>query len=107
MLKATFRTRRPEGDAIYKSVRRHFRGPSKLKSTYSMPSGDAAQAATFVWFLLLFVPEVPIPVSVLIIFWIGVCFARVFYLCHYIEDTCVGGLVGTCATGVVFLVTQQ
>jgi len=70
---------------------RFFTLPLMLKSRYACPSGDAAQAgclATFFYFfgggntffIYFFLP------------W--VCLGRVFYCCHWIEDTVIGASIG-------------
>ena len=62
-----------------------------------MPSGDAAQAAMFSQFLLnnftksFFMMGGPIGSAQMVL---CVCFARVYFHCHYLGDTMVGVLVG-------------
>lgn len=58
--------------------------------TYSMPSGDSAQAALFcfLYATLLGLPEVYIILPF-------VCLGRVYYQCHWLGDTVVGVFVGT------------
>ncbi len=55
-----------------------------------MPSGDAIQSALFVVFLYHW----NIPIIGLIIFHIGVCLGRVYYMCHWIADTVVASFLG-------------
>ena len=76
--------------------KRHFTWPTKLKSRHSFPSGDAAQAANLTFFLLLRPVGMPSVLKLILVaqLWPGVAFARVFYLCHFIEDTIAGLLVG-------------
>lgn len=56
-----------------------------------MPSGDAFQSAAFVTFLATFGLH---PVS-LILFHVGVCVGRVYYMCHWVADTLVASIIGT------------
>lgn len=72
---------------------------SSLKSKHSFPSGDCAQAMNLCIFLWRYVPTTDIPISrrdlfMFGLFLPGVVFARIFYLCHYVED-CLGGVVLT------------
>ena len=55
-----------------------------------MPSGDAIQSALFIVFLN-YLSVKPI---YLIIFHIGVCLGRVYYMCHWIADTMVASVLG-------------
>lgn len=55
-----------------------------------MPSGDAIQSALFVVFL----HYLNVPFIYLIIFHIGVCLGRVYYMCHWIADTIVASFLG-------------
>ncbi len=55
-----------------------------------MPSGDAIQSALFVVFLYY----LNVPPVYLIIFHIGVCLGRVYYMCHWIADTVVASFLG-------------
>ena len=66
----------------------HFR---KKEKNHAMPSGDAIQSALFVWFL----HYVGVPVEYLILFHIGVCLGRVYYLCHWLADTLVATVLGS------------
>ena len=75
---------------------------ASLKSKHSFPSGDSAQAMNLCLFFLRYIPsttnsltsgQYTIPLRDIVLFMIflpGVAFARVFYLCHWIED-CIGG----------------
>ena len=75
---------------------------ASLKSKHSFPSGDSAQAMNLCLFFLRYIPTTTnsltsgqhtIPLRDIFLFMIflpGVAFARVFYLCHWIED-CIGG----------------
>lgn len=56
-----------------------------------MPSGDAFQSAAFISFLSIFGLN---PVY-LILFHIGVCVGRVYYMCHWVADTVVATIIGT------------
>jgi hypothetical protein len=106
-------TTRPEqilGDAHRASLlRRYGMQVSSLKSKHSFPSGDCAQAANLCFFLLhhhhrhllcssknhnggqIWVTWAT-TCTFGVLFLLGVCFARVFYHCHWIED-CIGGIV--------------
>ncbi|KAK1746508.1 hypothetical protein QTG54_003115 [Skeletonema marinoi] len=79
---------------------------ASLKSKHSFPSGDSSQAMNLCLFFLRYVPTTStsaafvtfgshaIPmrdVALFSLFLPGVVFARVFYLCHWIED-CIGGV---------------
>jgi len=78
---------------------------ASLKSKHSFPSGDSAQAMNLCLFFLTYIPTTSttstitmgshaIPVRDIALFSLflpGVVFARVFYLCHWIED-CIGGV---------------
>jgi hypothetical protein len=55
-----------------------------------MPSGDAIQSALFIVFL----SHWNVPIACLIIFHIGVCLGRVYYMCHWIADTVVASILG-------------
>lgn len=76
---------------------------ASLKSKHSFPSGDSSQAMNFCLFFLRYVPTtskvitlgshaIPVrDIALFLMFLPGVVFARVFYLCHWIED-CIGGV---------------
>lgn len=76
---------------------------ASLKSKHSFPSGDSAQAMNLCLFFLRYVPTtskvihvgshaIPLrDIALFSMFLPGVVFARVFYLCHWIED-CIGGV---------------
>lgn len=55
-----------------------------------MPSGDAIQSALFVCFLYY----IQIDIKYLIIFHVGVCLGRVYYMCHWIADTFIASILG-------------
>lgn len=55
-----------------------------------MPSGDAIQSALFICFLYY----IKINIIYLIIFHIGVCLGRVYYMCHWIADTFIASILG-------------
>lgn len=92
--KASFATTRPEKLLLRKEVqpedRRYGSLVSSLKSKHSFPSGDCAQAMNVSLFLYRYTP-VSTKVG-LASFVVGVCFARIFYRCHWIED-CLGGVL--------------
>eukprot|EP00584_Thalassiosira_punctigera_P008632 CAMPEP_0172536386 /NCGR_PEP_ID=MMETSP1067-20121228/8157_1 /TAXON_ID=265564 ORGANISM="Thalassiosira punctigera, Strain Tpunct2005C2" /NCGR_SAMPLE_ID=MMETSP1067 /ASSEMBLY_ACC=CAM_ASM_000444 /LENGTH=240 /DNA_ID=CAMNT_0013321449 /DNA_START=123 /DNA_END=845 /DNA_ORIENTATION=+ len=106
--KASFATTRPRPPGVeggdeggVRVVRRYGRLVGSLKSRHSFPSGDCAQAMNLCMFVRAFVPvdritlmgnEMPLDVVLFGIFLPGVAFARVFYLCHWIED-CIGGIL--------------
>jgi membrane-associated phospholipid phosphatase len=100
--KASFATTRPASpvkainDQNAKStkwIRRYGPLVQSLKSKHSFPSGDSAQAMNLCMFLFRYVPvQSSIRDMVLLgLFVPGVAFARVFYWCHWIEDT-MGGV---------------
>ena len=114
--KASFATTRPklpttgyatihnaDGNSI-KWKRRFGSLVASLKSKHSFPSGDSAQAMNLCLFFLRYVPTssstvilgnyvIPMrDVALFSLFLPGVLFARVFYLCHWIED-CIGGVM--------------
>lgn len=77
---------------------------ASLKSKHSFPSGDSSQAMNLCLFFLRYVPTtsskvitlgshaIPVrDIALFLMFLPGVVFARVFYLCHWIED-CIGGV---------------
>lgn len=108
--KASFATTRPrpptaeEGcDNNNKLVwrRRYGKLVASLKSKHSFPSGDCAQAMNLCMFVWKYVPvdritlmgnDISIDWILFGIFLPGVAFARVFYLCHWVED-CIGGIM--------------
>lgn len=65
--------------------------------TYSMPSGDSAQAALFCF---LYATLLDLPQVYLILPF--VCLGRVYYQCHWIGDTIIGVLVGTAWAALFF-----
>jgi len=76
---------------------------ASLKSKHSFPSGDSSQAMNLCLFFLRYVPTTSKvitlenhtfsvrDIALFSMFLPGVVFARVFYLCHWIED-CIGGV---------------
>jgi len=56
-----------------------------------MPSGDAIQSAIFVVFLY-HLDQSP---YWLILFHVGVCLGRVYYMCHWLADTIIASLLGS------------
>lgn len=78
-----------------KWVRRYGSLVQSLKSKHSFPSGDCAQAMNLCIFLYRHIPisEPALRDGLMFaVFLPGVAFARVFYCCHWIEDT-VGGII--------------
>ena len=66
-----------------------------LEGNNSMPSGDSFQAAVFVYFLLLPLPQVQLfelGLALSFVFLVGL--ARVYYRCHYFGDVLVGMILG-------------
>jgi hypothetical protein len=55
-----------------------------------MPSGDSIQSALFVCYLYY----LGVPAPYLILFHIGVCLGRVYYMCHWVMDTVVSTILG-------------
>jgi membrane-associated phospholipid phosphatase len=55
-----------------------------------MPSGDAIQSALFIIYLYY----LGVPGVILVIFHIGVCLGRVYYMCHWLMDTIVSTILG-------------
>jgi len=110
LLKALFQASRPETvlskDFLRSTLRPYGKRVASLKSKHSFPSGDSAQAANMVLFLSRYVWDqysittnatLPIFTALLqvlvLAFYPGVAFARVYYHCHWIEDTIGGGLL--------------
>ena len=108
--KASFATTRPtspmtvinnqNGNSLSKSsvkwIRRYGPLVQSLKSKHSFPSGDCAQAMNLCMFLYRYIPvsEPSLRDGLLFgVFLPGVAFARVFYWCHWIEDTIGGALL--------------
>jgi membrane-associated phospholipid phosphatase len=56
-----------------------------------MPSGDAFQSAAFVTFLYY----LGLNPFWLLLFHIGVCVGRVYYMCHWVADTVVASIIGS------------
>ncbi|CAD7936957.1 unnamed protein product [Amoebophrya sp. A25] len=83
--------------------RRHFGLPNRHKSFYSFPSGDTAQASNLAFFLLLY-GDYAWGVLVLLPM---VAIARVYYVCHWIEDTMCGAVVGAVMQLILFLWLQS
>eukprot|EP00391_Amoebophrya_sp_Ameob2_P002046 CAMPEP_0179002038 /NCGR_PEP_ID=MMETSP0795-20121207/11746_1 /TAXON_ID=88552 /ORGANISM="Amoebophrya sp., Strain Ameob2" /LENGTH=398 /DNA_ID=CAMNT_0020695583 /DNA_START=87 /DNA_END=1284 /DNA_ORIENTATION=- len=78
---------------------RHFKSPNLYHTRYAFPSGDTAQAANFGLFMFVFGGYV----SGICVLLPLVAFARVFYVCHWIEDTIGGCLVGTLTQSFMYL----
>ena len=55
-----------------------------------MPSGDAFQSAHFVAFLYC----LGVDLRILVLFHVGVCFGRVYFMCHWFADTIVATFLG-------------
>lgn len=106
--KFCFRATRPEAalPAEFRSskLRRFGTLVSSLKSKHSFPSGDSAQAQNAVLFWYFYVAPlwqdrldgtrmILLHVFAFGVFYPGVAFARVFYHCHWIEDTLAGALL--------------
>jgi membrane-associated phospholipid phosphatase len=64
----------------------------------SMPSGDSLQCANFCVILLVYFNSP-------LFFYLLPCvmFARIYYFCHYIMDTLVGGLMGLILSYLIYL----
>ena len=65
----------------------HFR---KKEKNFSFPSGDAIQSALFVFYL----HHLGLPLPFLAVFHVGVCFGRVYYMCHWFMDTIASTFLG-------------
>jgi membrane-associated phospholipid phosphatase len=106
--KFSFRATRPEGilslEFRQSKLRRFGTLVASLKSKHSFPSGDSAQGQNLVLFWYYYIcPQLKDQLderSILLlhlfafgVFYPGVAFARVFYHCHWIEDTLAGGLL--------------
>ena len=65
-----------------------------------MPSGDSIQSALFVAYLYFLMHEQGIfelywyRIIGLVLFHIGVCCGRVYYMCHWFGDTLVATILG-------------
>lgn len=57
-----------------------------------MPSGDSIQSALFSCFLYY----LGVPAPILLAFHFGVCLGRVYYMCHWVLDTMVSTVLGSC-----------
>jgi len=55
-----------------------------------MPSGDAFQSAFFVTFMHF----MGVNIYWLVLFHIGVCLGRVYYMCHWLGDTICATVIG-------------
>lgn len=64
-----------------------------------MPSGDAIQSALFVNYLYF----LGVPIHYLVLFHIGVCLGRVYYMCHWVLDTVVSTILGT---GIAYAINE-
>lgn len=67
-----------------------------------MPSGDAFQSAVFIVFL----STLEINPLTLMIFHLGVCLGRVYYMCHWIADTVVATVIGVVVAKLVLTFEQ-
>lgn len=96
--KKAFHTTRPENQLTNKHVlvRRYGKLVTSLKSKHSFPSGDSAQAANLCFYVLFYMQTLShhrlLVCFAFACFLPGVFFARVFYLCHWVEDV-IGGLM--------------
>ena len=61
------------------------------EGTYSMPSGDASACALFcyVYTYMMHIPAIYVVLPL-------VCLGRVYYHCHWLGDTFIGSILGTC-----------
>ena len=106
--KFSFRATRPEAvlspEFRLSKLRRFGALVASLKSKHSFPSGDSAQAQNAVLFWYFYVAplwqdKLDDRTMMLLhflafgVFYPGVAFARVFYHCHWIEDTLAGALL--------------
>ena len=77
----------------------------KYENNKSMPSGDAAQASIYIYFLMTNFPKAfmslggPFGSSQFVLI---VCFARVYFHCHYIGDVLAGCFIGTIVGAIIF-----
>jgi membrane-associated phospholipid phosphatase len=55
-----------------------------------MPSGDAFQSAAFITFM----STLGLNPFGLLLFHIGVCLGRVYFMCHWVADTVVSSVLG-------------
>ena len=55
-----------------------------------MPSGDACQGIIICYFLF----KIGINTNLLIIYQIGVCLSRVYFMCHWLGDVMFGSILG-------------
>ena len=72
---------------------------TKEVGSYSIPSGDASQAALWCTLTQLFFSPI-LATPILVIFMVS--FARVYYRCHWIGDTIVGSLLGITVAHISF-----
>ncbi len=68
-----------------------------------MPSGDAFQSAVFVVFL----HSLNINPFILVLFHLGVCLGRVYYMCHWIADTVVSTIIGVMVARLLLLIDLE
>ena len=84
-MKKTLRRRRPQ----VLGIKRYFQLSKKESGTWSMPSGDTAQAALWAGLIqMVFQTNYSLMVIPL------VALGRIYFHCHYIGDTIVGASVG-------------
>lgn len=67
-----------------------------------MPSGDSFQSAVFVVFL----STLGVSTWLLVLFHVGVCIGRVYYMCHWIADTLVATMIGVAMANLVLTFEQ-
>lgn len=106
--KFSFRATRPEAvlspEFRQSKLRRFGALVASLKSKHSFPSGDSAQAQNSVLFWYFYVAPlwqqklddttmILLHIFAFGVFYPGVAFARVFYHCHWIEDTLAGAVL--------------
>jgi hypothetical protein len=68
-----------------------------------MPSGDSIQAALFVVFLY----QIGANPFFLILFHIGVCIGRVYYMCHWVADTFVASILGSVIANLLLYLSNE
>lgn len=55
-----------------------------------MPSGDACQAAVLSYFLF----KMDISIYLIVIYQLGVCLSRIYFMCHWLGDVIIGTILG-------------
>lgn len=68
-----------------------------------MPSGDSIQAALFVVFLY----QLGADPLFLVLFHLGVCLGRVYYMCHWVADTIVASILGSTIANLLLYFNNQ